>query len=143
MNYLISQNKLSDEIKEKIFHGFGRHAIIETGIDGLSEDPISFEIFDGLEFVGAVVVQPFWEQLHIKYLFVEEKYRGQGIAKKLMHHAFEFGKKCGCQFAFVETMNFQAPEFYRKLGFEIEFSRTGYAKNAILHYLKKTLDSSE
>ena len=98
-----------------------------------SEDPISFEISNDTEFVGAIVVQPFWEQLHIKYLFVEENYRGQGIARQLMNHALEFGKKRGCQFAFVETMSFQAPEFYQKMGFVIEFSRPGYARNTMFH----------
>jgi ribosomal protein S18 acetylase RimI-like enzyme len=109
-------------------------------MDGLSEDPISFEISNGVEFVGAIIVQPFWEQLHIKYLFVEENYRGQGIARQLMNHALEFGKKRGCKFAFVETMSFQAPEFYQKMGFVIEFSRPGYARDTMFHYLKKTID---
>lgn len=139
MKFQIQQNKLRDEVKKRIFDGFGSHAIESTGINGLSEDPISFEIFDRTEFVGAIVVQLFWKQLHIKYLFVEKNYRGQGIARQLMNHALEFGIKRGSQFAFVETMSFQAPEFYKKMGFVIEFSRSGYAKNTTFHYLKKSL----
>lgn len=139
MNLQIRQNKLTDEVKKMIFRGFGRQAIKETGVDGLNEDPISFELFEDVEFVGAIVVQLFWKQLHIKYLFVEEKFRGKGLARQLMNHALEFGKKRGCQFAFVETMSFQAPEFYQKMGFMIEFSRTGYAENTTFHYLKRFL----
>lgn len=142
MNLEIRQNKLSDEIKRKIFQGFARQAITSTGIDGLNEDPISFEIFNGSEFMGAIVVQLFWNQLHIKYLFVEENYRGQGLARQLMDHALEFGEKRRCQFAFVETMSFQAPEFYQKMGFVIEFSRPGYAENTTFHYLKKSLNET-
>lgn len=139
MSFQIKQNTLSDEIKKKIFQGFSEQAIEATGINGLSEEPISFEAFDQSQFVGAIVVQMFWEQLHIKYLFVEKKYRGQGIATQLMKHALEFGKKRGCQFAFVETMSFQALEFYCKSGFTIDFSREGYARNTAFHYLKKDL----
>jgi mutator protein MutT len=142
MTLSIKQNKLTDEVKQRIYQGFAHQAIKSTGIDGLSEGPISFEIFIGAEFVGAIVVQLFWEQLHIKYLFVDESYRGQGIARRLMHHALEFGKKKGCQFAFVETMSFQAPEFYQKMGFTIEFSRSGYGENTAFHYLKKPLDGT-
>ncbi|OJU79981.1 MAG: GNAT family N-acetyltransferase [Chlamydia sp. 32-24] len=142
MSLQIKQNTLSDEIKKKIFQGFSEQAIEATGINGLSEEPISFEVFDRSEFVGAIVVQMFWEQLHIKYLFVEKKYRGQGIATQLMNHALEFGKKRGCHFAFVETMSFQALEFYRRCGFVIDFSREGYAKNTAFHYLKKNLTNS-
>lgn len=141
MEFQIQQNKLCDEVKKRIFDGFGSQAIESTGINGLCEEPISFEIFHKTEFVGAIVVQPFWGQLHIKYLFVEKKYRGQGIARQLMNHALEFGIKRGCHFAFVETMSFQAPEFYQKMGFAIEFSRPGYAKNTTFHYLKKSLCS--
>src|SRR6185503_2472363 len=131
MSFQIKQNPLSDEIKKKIFQGFSEQAIEATGINGLSEEPISFEIFDQSKFIGAIVVQIFWEQLHIKYLFVEENYRGQGIARQLIDHGLEFGKQRSCHFAFVETMSFQAPEFYQKMGFVIEFSRPGYAQNTL------------
>lgn len=139
MSYTIQQNTFTDEIKKKIFQGFGTHAISAIGINGLNQDPISFEIFDGIEFVGAAVVQIVWEQLHIKYLFINEKYRRQGIGKQLVEHAVKFGEQCGCDFAFVETMTFQAPEFYQKLGFTIEFLREGYAKNTGVYFLKKDL----
>ena len=99
-----------------------------------------FELFDKDMFVGAIVVQVFWGQLHIKYLFLNENYRGRGLGCQLMNHALEFGKKRGCRFAFVETMSFQAPAFYQKMGFTIEFSRAGFAKNTSFHYLKKDLD---
>ncbi len=139
MKLHISQGTLTDELKKKIFDGFGQQAIEATGINGLAEAPISFEIFDGTHFAGAIVVQPFWGQLHIKYLFVEKKYRGQGLARQLMHHALTFGEQRGCQFAFVETMNFQAPDFYKKFGFCVEFCRSGYANNTTFYYLKKSL----
>jgi ribosomal protein S18 acetylase RimI-like enzyme len=141
MKFQIRQNKLQEEAKKKIFEGFGKQAIETTGINGLDEESISFEIFKEQEFIGAIVVQVFWGQLHIKNLFIEKHYRGQGIARKLLNYAFEFGKQRGCHFAFVETMSFQAPEFYQKMGFEIEFSRSGYTVNSSFHYLKKNLNS--
>ncbi|WP_059359941.1 bifunctional GNAT family N-acetyltransferase/NUDIX hydrolase [Parachlamydia acanthamoebae] len=139
MKYHIEENLLTEEMKKRIFQGFARQATNAISIDGPSEDLISFEIYDGSDFVGTVVVQLFWEQLHIKFLFIEERYRGQGIGRYLMNHALEHGKKRGCHFAFVETMNFQAVEFYQRLGFVTESSRGGYAKDTILHYLKKSL----
>ncbi len=140
--YNITQNLLSTEVKKLIFQGFSEHAICQTGKDGLSEESISFEIFEGSTFVGAIVVQLFWGQLQIKYLIVDKKYRGQGIGQQLMKRALEFGKERGCQFAFLETMSFQALKFYQKFGFVIEFTRPGYAKDTSFHYLKKTLDNS-
>jgi len=136
---MIIKNELSEQIKEKIFKGFSEQAIQCTGIDGLSEKPISFEIYHTGELAGVIVVQLFWEQLHIKYLFVKENMRGQGLGRQLLQHALEFGKKRQCAFAFVETMNFQALEFYKKMGFILNFSRTGYAKNTSFNYLQMPL----
>ncbi len=135
----IHQSTLTPELTNIIFEEFSKAAIKATGIDGLSEKAIPFEIKDGDNVIACVGVQIFWGQLHIKYLFVQEQYRLQGIATELMKHAFEFGKSRGCTFAFVETMNFQALEFYQKLSFKIELSRNGYDKGTSFHYLKRDL----
>jgi len=60
-------------------------------------------------------------------------------AKKLMKRAFLYGKERGCRFAFLETLSFQAPEFYEKLGFEVELKRDGYDHNTSFYYLRKDL----
>jgi ribosomal protein S18 acetylase RimI-like enzyme len=140
MDLVIDQNQLTEEIKKKILDGFSRDAIEKFGYDGQVPEPISFEIFDESEFVGAVVVYIFWGQLYIKYLFVEEKYRCQGVGRQLVERALQFGKKQGCQIAMVDTMNYQAPEFYEKLGFVLEFTRTGLAEGLSIHYYKKKLE---
>ena len=102
----IHQSTLTAELKNKIYEEFSSAAIKATGINGLNEEPISFERRAGSNIIGCVVVQMFWGQLHIKYLFVEENYRCLGIATELMQHAFNYGKSRNCTFAFVETMNF-------------------------------------
>ena len=57
MKFQIQQNTLRDAVKRKIFDGFRSLAIESTGINGMNEESISFEIFDGTEFVGAIVVK--------------------------------------------------------------------------------------
>jgi len=136
---LIRQSILTPDLKKHVYEGFSKHAIDLTGIDGLSQEPVSFEIQKDKDFVGCIVIQLFWGQLHIKYLFIEESFRGKGFARKLMEHIFEYGKSKGCSFAFVETMNFQAPEFYQKLGFKTELIRHGYEKGTSFYYLKRDL----
>lgn len=56
-----------------------------------------------------------------------------------MHKVLQFGKDNKLPFIYVETLNFQAPEFYKKLGFEIEFSRSGFSHDVAFHYLRKYL----
>jgi ribosomal protein S18 acetylase RimI-like enzyme len=135
----IQSSPLTPDLKKHIYETFARHAIYCTGINGLDQDPLAFEIRDGETLAGCVVIQLFWGQLHIKYLFVEESHRNQGIATALMKHALDYGRSQGCTFAFVETMSFQAPDFYQKLGFKIDFTRPGYAKGTSFHYLRMDL----
>jgi ribosomal protein S18 acetylase RimI-like enzyme len=135
---LIKDEVLTEELKHKVFQGFSKHAIEQIGFDELLQ-PIAFIAYNGNEFAGTVVVQLFWGALHIKYLYVEEAFRGQSAGKALMLHALEYGKMKNCPFAFVETMNFQAPEFYKKLGFKIDFIRDGYSHGTSFHYLKMEL----
>ncbi len=133
---VIEEKLLTPDLKEQIFKGFSRHAVAKTGYDGLS-DSVAFIATDEETFVGAVVVAQFWGALHVKYLYVEDAYRGQKIASHLMDRAFSYGKEKGCPFAFVETMSFQALGFYQKIGFQIEFTRSGYSHGTSFHYLKR------
>jgi ribosomal protein S18 acetylase RimI-like enzyme len=135
----INETTLTDKLKQEIYEGFKENAITVTGIDGLETSPLVFELRDDKKLLSVVVVQLFWGQLHIKYVFTPPAYRNKGYASKLMVHVFEYGKLKGCSFAFVETMSFQAPEFYQNLGFKIELKRDNYIKNLSFIYLKKDL----
>ena len=77
--------------------------------------------------------------LHVKYVYVDDAYRGQGLATRLIERAFAYGRENKCFFAFVETMSFQALGFYQKMGFQLEFTRPGYAHGTSFHYLRKDL----
>jgi GNAT superfamily N-acetyltransferase len=143
MTYQIIQSPLTLQLKSHIYEAFGKHSIYCTGIDGLAEEPVVFELRQGDTLVGCIVVQLFWGRLHIKYLLVEEPYRGKGFARRLMEHAFDFARKQNCDFIFVETMSFQAPKFYQKLGFKADFVRHGYNKGVSFYYLSKDLGESK
>jgi ribosomal protein S18 acetylase RimI-like enzyme len=134
----VTQQTLSEGLKEQIYEGFSRHAIAATGHDEKFE-AVAFIASDKGNFAGAIVVELFWGALHIKYVYVEDTYRNQGIATQLMEDALDHGRHHKCPFAFVETMSFQALEFYQKMGFVLEFTRAGYKHGTSFHYLRKDL----
>ena len=134
----IRKQPLTDTLKAVIYDGFRLHSIAMTGHDG-KNDLIAFVAMDKQDFAGAVAVAVFWGALHIKYVYVTEKYRDQGLGTRLMEYAFLYGKKNQCPFAFLETMSFQALEFYERLGFSLEFTRTGFSHGTSFHYLRKDL----
>lgn len=133
----IIQNILTDKLKNIVYSGFEKHAINEIGASEI-EKPISFYFEDcDKNIIAAVVCQSFWGALHIKYVWTHESHRFQGLASQLMQEVFSFAKKGNYPFAFVETMSFQAPNFYKKLGFKTEFIRNGYSHGVSFYYMKK------
>ena len=77
--------------------------------------------------------------LHIDSLWVSETIRGMGYGKKLISNVEEVAIKNACPFMTVFTMDWEALDFYKKLGFYKEFERHGYEKNSIFYFLRKDL----
>lgn len=137
---MIIQGKLTDNLKKIIYAGLKEHSIMEMGVSEIGE-PISFyiETPEG-RIAAAIVFHSFWGALHIKYVWTHKDHRGKGYASKLMQEVFNFAKDRKYPFAFIETMNFQAPSFYKKFGFKTEFKREGYSKGTSFYYMRKDFD---
>ena len=135
----IQQAPLTEEIKNIINKGFKEHAIETIGRNEL-DPPICFYFTDTKnKIIAAVVTQNFWGALHIKNVWVHKERRSHGYGRTLMNEALKYAKEKGYKFAFVETMSFQAPEFYQKLGFKLELKRDGYSLDTSFCYFKKDL----
>jgi GNAT superfamily N-acetyltransferase len=76
--------------------------------------------------------------LFIKYLWVGDALRGKGIGRDLMGAAEAQAVERGCHSAWVDTFSFQAPGFYRKLGYE-PFGELDYPPDHKRLFLQKRL----
>lgn len=83
--------------------------------------------------------ETFGNWLCIKYLFVSENLRNQGIGSKIMAAAENEARNRGCKYVFVDTFSFQAPAFYEKSGYSCVFSLTNYPYAEERHYYVKEL----
>jgi len=61
----------------------------------------------------------YWGWLHIKLLWVDKSQRGKGIGKQLMLAAEKEAIQRGCHAAMLDTLSFQAQDFYHKLGYTV------------------------
>lgn len=132
----IVKAKLTDELERVIREGLQEYDIDTLGEVG-GKDPISFYFRDGDDVVAAIVVRVLWGVLSIKHLWVHKDYRNSGYGTKLMNRALRFCKEKKCSCVYVETMNFQAPDFYKRFGFKIEFKRDCYERSASIYYMRK------
>lgn len=79
-------------------------------------------------------------EVYTDMLWVHPAYRSAGLGRQLMEHVQTYGRSQGCTMATVSTMSFQkARRFYEKLGYQVDFERTGYTKGATCFFLKKLI----
>lgn len=81
----------------------------------------------------------FGNWLCIKYLWVSEELRGRGIGSRLMEAAEKRAVEHGVKYAFVDTFDFQAPQFYISRRYEQVFKLADYPYTGVRYYYVKQL----
>jgi GNAT superfamily N-acetyltransferase len=96
--------------------------LAQTGI------PFSFERItvvvrdDDGTIWGGLLGGTYWGWLYISILWLHADLRGQGYGSRLVGMAEDIARERGCHHAHLDTMSFQALDFYLKLGYT-EFGR--------------------
>lgn len=99
---------------------------------------VYYEDENGRKLAG-LTGETFGNWLFIKYLVVDESLRGCGIGSNLLIAAEAEAKKRGCRFSFVDTFSFQAPDFYKKHGYEEVYVLKEYPITGARYYYTKGL----
>ena len=69
--------------------------------------------------IAGILGGTYWGWMHIDILWVDENHRRQGLGSQLLETAESEAIKRGCHSVHVDTMSWQAPDFYKKHGYEI------------------------
>ena len=77
--------------------------------------------------------------LHVIGLWVDDELRGRGLGNQLIHAAEDEARAAGAHGAFLETQWFQAPAFYRKLGYETIAEIEDYPPGGSQLFMRKSL----
>lgn len=109
---IIKSDDFVDEMIHSKLRGYNRNFM-----DNLKD--YSFHIEEDEKIIAGIVAGSTYNTLEIDYLYVDEKYRNQGLGSKLLKHVEECGKNDGLKFVLVNTYSFQAPEFYIKNNYEL------------------------
>lgn len=88
---------------------------------------------------GLIGVISNWEWLHIDLLWIREELRGQGIGSALLAAAETEGVRAGCRHAHVDSMDFQAPAFYRKHGYTEYAVLPDHPRGHTRHFFRKQI----
>ncbi|MGG4090407.1 GNAT family N-acetyltransferase [Paenibacillus sp. FSL W8-0187] len=90
------------------------------------------------QILGGIVGEICWNWLEIHYLFVDEPYRKSGYGAKLLNEVEKIAIEKQCEFAKLDTLSFQALDFYIKQGYEV-YGKIENAGRHTHYYLKKEL----
>ena len=69
--------------------------------------------------IGGILGGTYWGWMYVDILWVREDHRNRGIGSKLLEEAEREAVRRGCHHVHLDTMSWQAPEFYKKHGYEV------------------------
>ena len=93
----------------------------------------------GGEMLGGLYGWTWAGWLEVRDLWLREDWRGRGLGRRLLEAAEREAIARGCQWSLLDTHTFQAPGFYRRLGYEEVDSIPCYPPGHARHYFRKRL----
>lgn len=81
-------------------------------------EDLSFHMEENGEIVAGIVAGRLGDCLEVDFLFVEEHCRHRGLGRQLLDHAEALAREKGVKRVLLNTYSFQAPDFYRSLGYQ-------------------------
>ena len=131
------ENSPGEEVQRLIDEGLDIFNTERAGPDNAKDLWVIARGEDG-DVCGGLKGRTFYSWLFIDWLWLSPLARGHGIGGHLITKAEDAARKRGCLGAYVDTFSFQAPDFYRKNGYE-EFGRIeGLPPGHACIWLKKT-----
>jgi ribosomal protein S18 acetylase RimI-like enzyme len=115
-------NKLHTPIDKKIHQG---HITDETS-EGIicNYNKFHFVIEDNNgNMVGALTAYTAFAEIYVDDIWVNPIHRNKGLGRELLEHLENHFKDKGYNNINLVTSQFQAPDFYKKCGFQLEFIR--------------------
>ncbi len=120
------QVKRIDEINDRIGEFINREFTIfgkESGVNLNYEEFCFVAENDEGQILGAITGRAYYNEVHIGDLIIGKDHRKSGIGRKLVEEVEKAFSDKGYEKITLTTFGFQAPEFYKKLGYETEFVR--------------------
>ena len=80
-----------------------------------------------------------WNCVYVDQLWVDEKYRKEGLGRSLLEDIENLSKEKGCHLIHLDTFDFQAKDFYLRNGYEVFGVLEDCPKEHKRYYLKKNI----
>jgi len=115
---IIFVDKPDDSLWQVVGEGIRNYNLQHAGESGHKELGVVLRAPDQ-KIVGGLIGATYCDWLHIDLLFVIEELRGHGYGHRLLEIAEDGARKRGAKNVYLDTFSFQAPDFYKKHGYQI------------------------
>lgn len=115
------KDNLEEEFHSMIDNEFNKFAT-KNGVT-CNYRSFTFVAKEDNKIVGIITGNSYYKEVHISDLIILEEYRNKQIGSKLVENVESHYKDKGFENINLTTYGFQAPEFYKKCGFKVEFVR--------------------
>ena len=105
----------------------------------LGYDEFCFVEEEDGKILGAITGRAYYNEVHIGDLIVSKDCRRTGLGSKLVKAVEEYYSGKCYDIITLTTFGFQAPEFYKKLGYKIEFVRENKDPKLSKYFLSKAI----
>jgi GNAT superfamily N-acetyltransferase len=126
--------------------------LIETKLVAFNRESVPFEQSEdwislskvmkddsGQVIAGINSVLYCWHVMSVSILYVDVAFRGMGYGKLLLEQTENEARELGGYVAHLDTFDFQAKEFYERLGYEVFGVLENCPRGHNRYYLKKQL----
>lgn len=88
--------------------------------------------------VAGIVAESVGDTVEVAYLFVEADRRSRGLGRRLLEHVEAAARERGMRRVLLNTYSFQAPDFYRKMGYrEVLQLRPAFDQVSQFYFVKE------
>lgn len=94
---------------------------------------------DGTILAG-INCESFWDITHISILWVDQDHRHLGLGTQLLKYVEDISRHYGIHQITLDTFDFQAKDFYERLGFTVYGELTESPKGHTQYFMKKVLN---
>ena len=115
------KEKLDEKLYDFIDEEFNKYAL-KNGVI-CNYKPFNFIAKENDKVVGIITGHSYYKEVKISDFIVLEEYRNRHIGSKLIKEVENYFRNKGFENINLTTYEFQAPEFYKKCGYKLEFIR--------------------
>ncbi len=116
------EDALTTDERRILSEGFARHSE-KHSVPAFIKQPLKWLAYDAHQkILGIATAHALWDWIYIEDLWVDENVRGTGLGTGLVRQIEHYAGAKNFVGVWLWTQSWQAPEFYRRIGYQ-EFSR--------------------